>query len=155
MIPRTVATARLALENQHAKGATMAAKKTTKKVNKTKYVQSLPATMAAKDVVEKGKADGVSLTTNYVYTIRNKAGKSTKASAPAAQAAASTTGAAKTAPKTGKKRGRPPGSAKKASAPSSSHTSGHVSDLYKVIARIVEEKVNSVLTARFGALLKM
>jgi hypothetical protein len=52
----------------------MASKKTaSKKVNKSAFVRSLPATMPAKDVVERAKAQGVKLTVAYVYSIRTAA----------------------------------------------------------------------------------
>ena len=106
----------------------MAAKKASKKVNKTQYVKDLPKSMTAKDVVEKAKADGIKLTIAYVYSIRSKK---------------------KTGRKTSKKLGRPVGSANKKTA-----SGGTESELHRVIERMVEEKVNQVLTARFGALLK-
>lgn len=41
--------------------------------SKTAFVLALPATMTAKDVVAKGKAAGVKLSTAYVYVIRANA----------------------------------------------------------------------------------
>lgn len=53
----------------------------TKSTNKSAFVRGLPGDMSAKDVVSKAKAAGLTLTENYVYTIRsaakNKAKKGT------------------------------------------------------------------------------
>lgn len=53
----------------------------TKSTNKSAFVRNLPGDMSAKDVVAKAKAAGLTLTENYVYTIRsaakNKAKKGT------------------------------------------------------------------------------
>jgi hypothetical protein len=50
-----------------------------KKVTKTGFVLSLPTSLAAKDVIEKAKAAGMSLTDKAVYAIRyearNKSGR--------------------------------------------------------------------------------
>ena len=107
----------------------MAAKKKSNDmtISKTQFVKNLPSTMPAKEVVEKAKAAGVKLSVAYVYSIRSH----------------SKTGS--TAPR---KRGRPFGSVNK-----SASRGGAESELYRLIERIVEEKVNQVLTARFGALL--
>jgi hypothetical protein len=53
----------------------MATKKkaASKTVNKSAFVRSLPADMPAKLVVEKGKAQGMSLSVAYVYSIRTAA----------------------------------------------------------------------------------
>ena len=51
----------------------MAAEKTAhKKITKTAFVLGLPQTLAAKDVVEKAKAAGMTLTDKHVYAIRSK-----------------------------------------------------------------------------------
>jgi hypothetical protein len=42
-------------------------------VNKSQFVRDQPATMRARDVVEKGKAQGIALSEKYVYNIRAKA----------------------------------------------------------------------------------
>jgi hypothetical protein len=53
--------------------------KTSKSPNKSAFVRGLPGDMSAKDVVAKAKAAGITLTENYVYTIRSAAkNKSTK-----------------------------------------------------------------------------
>ena len=53
----------------------------TKSTNKSAFVRNLSGDMSAKDVVAKAKAAGITLTENYVYTIRsaakNKAKKGT------------------------------------------------------------------------------
>jgi hypothetical protein len=41
--------------------------------NKSEFVRSLPAEMSAKDVVVKGREEGVVLTEAYVHTIRSAA----------------------------------------------------------------------------------
>lgn len=55
----------------------MAAKKKAaaagKKINKSAFVRSFPNDTPAKDVVEKGKAQGVALSIAYVYSIRANA----------------------------------------------------------------------------------
>src|SRR5438874_8006640 len=43
------------------------------KVNKTAFVLNLPTSMSAKEVIDKGKAQGIKLTDRYVYSIRSKA----------------------------------------------------------------------------------
>ena len=48
-------------------------KPATKKVNKTAWILSQPAAMAAKDVVAKAGAAGIKLTTGQVYTARSTA----------------------------------------------------------------------------------
>ena len=50
-------------------------KKIAKKQTKAAYVLALPRTMSAKDVVAKGKAGGISLSTAHVYAIRSDAKK--------------------------------------------------------------------------------
>ena len=113
----------------------MAAKKKSaskkKAISKTSYIRNLPHSMPAKDVVEKGRADGLKLSIAYIYGVRSKS---------------------KTGTKTPKKRGRPFGS--KNSGKNMTPSTGAESALYNLIGQIVEQKVNEVLTARFGALLK-
>jgi hypothetical protein len=65
----------------------MPKKKTAaKKMTKTAWVKSQPATLTAKEVVEKAKSQGIQLTDKYVWVIRSSAkskgttGKSTKSS---------------------------------------------------------------------------
>ena len=70
-----------------------AATKTT--MTKTAFVKSQPASLSAKEVVEKAKAAGITITDKYVYNIRSVA-KMTKSAA---------------------KRGRPKGSKNKAPSP--------------------------------------
>ena len=45
----------------------------SKVTNKTAFVLGLPASMSAKEVIDKGKAAGIKLTDRYVYSIRSKA----------------------------------------------------------------------------------
>lgn len=45
----------------------------SKTQNKSAFVRNLPGDMSAKDVVAKAKAQGITLTENYVYTIRSAA----------------------------------------------------------------------------------
>ena len=108
----------------------MATKKTSpeKTVSKTAYIKALPPSMPAKEVVDKAKADGMKLTVQYVYSIRQKA-------------------KAGDAPK---KRGRTFGS----KAGKATGGKGAEGALYNVISQIVEETVNRVLGEKFGALLK-
>jgi hypothetical protein len=77
--------------------AKKAAATKTSNVNKSEWVRSQPATMAAKDVVAKAKEAGIAITDKYVHTIRYnaKAGK---------KKAGKAVGAAKRGP------GRPKGS---------------------------------------------
>jgi hypothetical protein len=42
-------------------------------VNKSAFVRSMPTSMSARDVVEKGAAQGITLSEKYVYNIRAKA----------------------------------------------------------------------------------
>jgi hypothetical protein len=48
-------------------------KSSSKITNKTAFVLGFPADMSAKDVIDKGKAAGITLTDRYVYSIRSKA----------------------------------------------------------------------------------
>jgi hypothetical protein len=48
--------------------------KTASKQSKAAFVRSLPATMPAKEVIEKAKAAGHKLSPAYVYVIRSKGG---------------------------------------------------------------------------------
>jgi len=48
-------------------------KQKSKTPNKSAFVRNLPGDMSAKDVVAKAKAQGITLTENYVYTIRSAA----------------------------------------------------------------------------------
>jgi hypothetical protein len=45
------------------------------KVNKSAWIRALPTTMAAKDVVDKAKAQGIKLSIAQVYTTRSVAKK--------------------------------------------------------------------------------
>jgi hypothetical protein len=55
------------------KKATKTPKSTDAKINKSAWIRSQPASMSAGDVVEKAKAEGISLTANQVYTTRSNA----------------------------------------------------------------------------------
>jgi len=48
-------------------------KKARSKPNKSAFVRNLPADMPASDVIEKAKAEGLTLTPAYVYSIRTAA----------------------------------------------------------------------------------
>jgi hypothetical protein len=50
----------------------------TKSTNKSAFVRGLSGDMSAKDVVAKAKAAGITLTENYVYTIRSAAKNKSK-----------------------------------------------------------------------------
>ena len=83
-------------------------------INKAAFVRSLPATMRAKEVAEKAKDAGISISEKYVYTIRSNV-KSAKGAPVAAK----------------KKAGRPAGSktaarpaAEPAAAPAAAPASG-------------------------------
>lgn len=84
--------------------------------NKSAFVRGLPATMPAKDVVEKAKAQGMTLTVPYVYSIRTASKARTKKSA------------SMTAPA---RRGRPP---KSASPIGGSSGNTRVEDLLRAVA---------------------
>jgi hypothetical protein len=57
----------------------MASKKTAaKNANKSAFVRALPATMPAKEAVEKAKAAGITLDAKYVYNIRASARTASK-----------------------------------------------------------------------------
>lgn len=43
------------------------------RVNKTQWIRSLPVSLSAKDVVAKGKAEGIGLSLAQVYTARSTA----------------------------------------------------------------------------------
>lgn len=85
----------------------MAAKKkaavaSKKPVSKTAFIKNLPATMPAKDVVDKAKTEGIKLSVAYVYSIRASAKK--KSGAPASR-----------------KSGRPAGTANRKAGSSAEH----------------------------------
>jgi hypothetical protein len=46
-----------------------------RKVNKSEWIRSQPATLSAKDVVSKAKAEGINLTPAQVYTTRSVANR--------------------------------------------------------------------------------
>jgi hypothetical protein len=73
----------------------------SKSPNKSAFVRGLPENLSAKDVVSKAKAAGMTLTENYVYTIRSAAKNKSKKG-------------------TGRGPGRPKGSTSASSAGSSS-----------------------------------
>ncbi len=50
----------------------------SKSPNKSAFVRGLPENLSAKDVVTKAKAAGMTLTENYVYTIRSAAKNKSK-----------------------------------------------------------------------------
>jgi len=50
--------------------------KTSETQTKADFVRSLPRTMSASEIVEKGNAAGVKLTTHYVHKVRGKRGGS-------------------------------------------------------------------------------
>lgn len=50
----------------------------TKSTNKSAFVRNLSGDLSAKDVVAKAKAAGLTLTENYVYTIRSAAKNKSK-----------------------------------------------------------------------------
>lgn len=52
---------------------------------KADFVRALPATMPAKEVVDKAKDAGLKLTTAYVYVIRSQARTGTSKAEPAAR----------------------------------------------------------------------
>jgi hypothetical protein len=51
----------------------MAAKKSSKEQSKADFIRSLPVSMPALEVVEKGKAAGMKFITAYVYNVRSGA----------------------------------------------------------------------------------
>ena len=51
----------------------MARSRASKKVNKAKFVRSLPVRMPAKDVVAKATAAGIKISEKYVYNTRSAA----------------------------------------------------------------------------------
>ncbi len=55
--------------------ARKAATATEPRVNKTQFVLNLPEQMSARDVVEEGKKQGITLSEKYVYVIRSNARK--------------------------------------------------------------------------------
>lgn len=61
-------------------------KSTATKVNKTAWIRSQPASMAAKEVVEKAKTEGITLSVAQVYTARSTGKKAGKAGASTAKA---------------------------------------------------------------------
>ncbi len=57
-------------------------KKSSKPVNKTAWVRSLPESMSAREVSEKAKAQGMAITPGYVYEIRSSAKRKTNGRTP-------------------------------------------------------------------------
>ncbi|HEX7480657.1 MAG TPA: hypothetical protein VF331_22845 [Polyangiales bacterium] len=61
-------------------------KTTSAKINKSAWIRSQPASMSAKDVFEKAKAEGIKLSVAQVYTARSSAKKAGKSSKPKGKA---------------------------------------------------------------------
>lgn len=77
----------MAKPSKTAKGRPAGRKPNQKvKVNKTAWVQSLPASMPAKEVVAKAKSEGFTISPAQVYTARSKA--KSKGPSPATRRAA-------------------------------------------------------------------
>jgi hypothetical protein len=129
----------------------MAPKKKTaspakKPISKTAFVKSLPASTPGADVVKNAKEAGLTITLGYVYSIRAKAHAKKRTSAAPVPGVPSLPGAPV-------KRG--PGRPRKVASPAA-NTNGAGSSgggLAAEIERIVERKVEAVLSARLGALL--
>jgi hypothetical protein len=78
--------------------STMAAKKTSKKPNKSSFIRSQPATMSTTDVIAAGKAAGLSFTSSLVYMVRGRQdGKATPRKATAKKSVAAKKASTKTA----------------------------------------------------------
>jgi len=139
LMPRKKTSKSSAPATQTSSGASASA---GKKVNKSAYIRSLPASLKAQEVVDRAAAQGIKLSVAQVYVTRysakKKGGKGSKgaskapaakapaaksaaAKAPAAKAPAAKAPAAKPAAKSHKKAGpkRGPGRPAKAAAPSS------------------------------------
>ncbi len=65
----------------------MAAEKTntTTKPNKSQFIREQPSTMSAADVIAKGKAEGLTISTDHVYGVRSQARLKRKATKVAAK----------------------------------------------------------------------
>jgi hypothetical protein len=120
----------------------MAAKKTsTKRVNKTAFVRSLPSSMPGAEVVKKAKEAGLKISVGYVYSIRAKTHAKKRSSAPAAAAPP-----AKRGP------GRPRKAPSSTGGGSNAIASRTAGGLVAEIEAIVERKVTELLKQRLGAL---
>jgi hypothetical protein len=102
------------------------------KMSKADFVRSQPGDMPAKEVVAKAKAAGLSVSDNYVYTLRYEAKK-----------------------RAGKTPGKPKGSKRTASVKSTNVSSNGVEDLLRAAASeiglsraisILQEQQNSLRT---------
>jgi UDP-N-acetylenolpyruvoylglucosamine reductase len=60
-------------KNQSARPSSSNRGRATSSINKSAFVRSLPGTMSAAEVIEKGKAKGIKLSAAQVYTIRANA----------------------------------------------------------------------------------
>jgi hypothetical protein len=125
----------------------MAAKKTSskKRLNKSEFVRSLPASTPGADVVKKAKEAGIGLTIGYVYSIRAKTNAKKREK----------TSPADIAPATKRGPGRPRkivlatngnGSA------AATHSARSGGGLEAAIEAIVERKVAEILKGRLGSL---
>jgi len=79
----------------------MAAEKTNSstKPSKSEFIREQPLTMSAADVIAKGEAEGITLSTDLVYGVRSRARlkKATKVRSPAKTGKAKTKGETRTA----------------------------------------------------------
>jgi hypothetical protein len=124
----------------------------SKKLNKSAFVRSLPSTLSPKEVVVRAKAAGITLTDKYVSTIRYNAKTSAKAKSPTKTVAANAPAAAP-APSVAVKRG--PGRPRKVVTASNGNGAAkvHAGSLDAMIEAIVERKVNEILKTRLRSLL--
>lgn len=78
----------------------MAAEKTntTTKPNKSQFIREQPSTMSAADVIAKGKAEGLTISTDHVYGVRSQARLKRKATKVAATKRAASKKGAKAEP---------------------------------------------------------
>jgi hypothetical protein len=112
----------------------------TKRINKSAFVRSLPATMPAKEIVARAQAQGFKITEVYIYSLRAKA---------RAAAKLKTNGSpAKRGP------GRPPKTVRMESFSNAPRTAsgGFESALERLIVDIVERQVAELLRTRLETL---
>jgi hypothetical protein len=123
----------------------MAAKKAKpqhriKPVNKSAFVRSLPATMAAKEIVARAKAQGFKISEVYIYSLRAKARAAAKSKPDGAPA--------KRGP------GRLPKPVQAEPLPNAPRAAAGslASALERLIADIVERQLGELLRTRLGTL---
>jgi hypothetical protein len=113
----------------------MAAEKTTPtKPNTSAFIRSQPSTMSAADVIAKGKAEGLTITTGLVYGVRSQARLKRKATKVVATKRAAAKKGAKPEPIAAAKKTSRKAVAKDVRQPSVNAATSSAEDFLKAVA---------------------